>query len=105
MCDISGIQATTQAYLEHGMLNMLVMKIQQCKGSRYLISYEWAKFRHLLYFFSSCTQYWHQFCNLIFTDETSIDAYALSECMQIRLCIKTCLHTSFTQDSFNKRCC
>src|SRR6266571_5904636 len=105
MRDISGIQTTTQANLEHGMLNMLTMKIQQSKGSRYLISYEWAKFTLLLYFFSSCTQYRQQFCNLIFTDETSIDAYALAKCMQIRLCIKTCSHPSFTQDSFDKRCC
>ena len=57
MCDIGGIQASTQANFYYCMLHVLLMKVIQCESRSYFIGYEWAKLSTLLYLFGSSTHY------------------------------------------------
>src|SRR5712692_3708679 len=96
MCDIGGIQASTQANFYYCMLHVLVMKVIQCESRSYFISYEWAKLSPLLYLFGSSTHYRYQCCNFVFANEMSLDTHALAKRMQIRLCIEAGTYPGFT---------
>src|SRR5579875_2976237 len=103
MNHVGRIQATTNSNFNYGVLHLLPPEIEKSQRRRNLVSDIRAKFVALLYLLNRRAYLRHELGYLILTNQAAIHAHALTIGMQIRLCIETGAHTSFTQHTLDQR--